>query len=126
MNNPTNLKYAKSHEWAEMTGETTARIGLTSFAQESLGGIVFVGLPEPGDTLTAGESLGDIESIKAASDILSPFTCTVTAVNEDLMDTPEKINDDPYGAWLVEVADITSASDLMDAAAYEAFCAEEE
>ncbi len=126
MSNPTNRKYARSHEWAEMTGETTARIGLTHFAQESLGGIVFVGLPQPGDALTAGESLGDVESIKAVSDILSPFTCTVTAVNEELLDAPEKINDDPYGAWLIEVADITSASGLMDAAAYEAFCAEAE
>jgi glycine cleavage system H protein len=126
MSIPTNLKFLKSHEWVEFTGDNTARIGISDFAQQALGGIVFVGLPEKGDTLTAGDSLGDVESVKAASDIISPISGVVTAVNEELNDDPGKINEDAYGAWLVEVSDITAKAELMDAAAYEAFCAENE
>lgn len=124
MNNPANLKYSKSHEWVEFTGETTAKVGLTDFAQSSLGGIVFVNLPEEGAALTSGESFGDVESVKAVSDIIAPLSGTVAAVNEELLDSPEKINDDPYCAWLVEVSDIGEGEELLDAAAYEAFCEE--
>lgn len=125
MNNPTNLKYAKSHEWVLFSDEKTARIGLTDYAQDSMGALVFVNLPEEGDTLTMGESLGDVESVKAVSDVFSPLSGTVSAVNEELLDAPEKINDDPYGAWLVEVTEISGQEELMDSAAYEAFCKEE-
>lgn len=126
MSNPKNLMYTESHEWVEFTSETTARIGLTDFAQKALGGIVFVNLPEEGDALSAGESLGDVESVKAVSSVISPVTGTVAAANEELLDAPEKINEAPYDAWLVEVSDITSRLELLDAAAYEAFCAENE
>ena len=126
MENPKNLSYSKSHEWVEFTGETTAKMGLTDFAQNSLGGIVFINLPEEGDELAAGESYGDIESVKAVYDIISPLSGTVTAVNSDLLDTPERINEAPYEAWLVEVSDITARDEMISAAEYEAFCAEEE
>ena len=124
MSNPTNLLYSKSHEWVDFSGDTTAKIGLTDFAQNALGNLVFVTLPDVGDPLTAGESLGDVESVKAVSEVFSPLSGTVSAVNEELLDAPEKINDAPYEAWLVEVSDITDREELLDAAAYEAFCAE--
>ena len=124
MNNPANLMYSKSHEWVEFTGETTAKIGLTDFAQTSLGGVVFVNLPEKGDMLVYGESLGEVESVKAVADIISPLSGTVAAVNEDLLTAPEGINKAPYAAWLVEVSDITEREELLDAAMYTAFCEE--
>lgn len=124
MNTPDNLLYSKSHEWVLLEGDT-AKIGLTDHAQEALGDLVFVNLPETGDSLTCGEALGDVESVKAVSDVYSPVTGTVKAVNEELLDTPEAINADPYGAWLVEVEGITDKEDLLDAEAYIALCAEE-
>jgi len=126
MSNPTNLLYSKTHEWVDFTSDTTAKIGLTDYAQKSLGGIVFVNLPEEGDEISAGESLGDVESVKAVSDIVSPVGGVVSAVNEAVLDAPEGINNAPYDAWLVEVSGITAREALLDAAAYEAFCAEEE
>lgn len=125
MNIPSNLKYTKTHEWVEFTSENSARIGLTDFAQDSLGSLVFVNLPEEGDGVSVGESLGDVESVKAVSDVISPFTGTVSAVNEELLDAPEKINEDPYGTWLVEISDIEEREELLDAAAYENVCKEE-
>jgi len=126
MNIPSNLKYTKSHEWVDFVNETTVRIGLTDFAQDSLGGLVFVNLPEEGDRLSAGESLGDVESVKAVSDIYAPVTGIVSAINEELLDTPEKINEEPYGAWLVEVSEVFLEEELLNADQYEAFCKEEE
>ena len=124
MNIPEELRYTKSHEWLkEEDGVCT--VGLTDFAQHALGDIVFVNLPQVGDALTCGDALGDVESVKAVSDVYSPVSGTVKAVNEDLLDTPEAINSDPYGAWLVEVEDITDQEELLDAAAYEAHCAQE-
>ena len=125
MNIPTNLKYTKTHEWIEFTGETTAKIGLTDFAQSELGSLVFVNLPDEGDEVVAGESLGDVESVKAVSEVICPVTGTVSAINEELMDAPETINDDPYGAWLIKVSDISNTEELLDAAAYEAYCKED-
>lgn len=124
MNNPTNLKYSKSHEWVEFISETVARVGLTDFAQKSLGGIVFINLPEEGDTVMVGDSYGDIESVKAVSDLVSSLSGTVTAINEELLDFPGKINENPYDAWLVEISDITELDELLDADAYEVFCEE--
>lgn len=123
---PNDLKYSKSHEWVEFLSETTVKIGLTDFAQNAMGNIVFVNLPTEGDDVTAGESLGDVESVKAVSDINSPVSGKISVVNEELLDAPEKINEDPYDAWLVEVSDISNPEELLDPAAYEAFCAEEE
>ena len=126
MNTPEHLRYTKTHEWVLFADDGTAKVGLTDHAQDALGDLVFVNLPQVGDALTCGEALGDVESVKAVSDVYSPVTGTVKAVNEDLLDTPEAINADPYGAWLVEVEDITDQEELLDAAAYEAHCAQED
>ena len=124
MNFPAELKYTKDHEWMVMEGDI-AVIGISDFAQDALGDVVFINLPEVGDTVTAGESFGDVESVKAVSDVNSPVTGVIVAVNEDLADSPENLNSDPYGSWIIKVEQITETEDLMDAAAYEAFCAEE-
>lgn len=123
MNFPKELKYSKDHEWVKTEGET-AIIGISDFAQDALGDIVFVNLPEAGDEVVAGEVFGDLESVKAVSDMLSPVSGTVAAVNEELADTPEILNSDPYGAWIIKVEGITDIEDLMDADAYEEFCKE--
>lgn len=124
MNTPTNLKYTKSHEWVLFKDETTARLGLTDYAQDAMGGVVFVNLPAIGDEVQAGESFGEVESVKAVSDVLSPLTGTVSLINEELLDSPEKINETPYESWLIEVTGVTEADELLDSAAYEAFCEE--
>jgi glycine cleavage system H protein len=116
-------KYTSSHEWLLDLGNGSYRVGLSDFAQNALGDIVFIDLPQPGDSITAEASLGDVESVKAVSEVLSPVTGTVTATNEALSSAPETINADPYGAWLVEVNDVTAFAELMDASTYEAFCA---
>lgn len=121
MNYPENYKYSKSHEWVLPDGEGTVRIGLTVYAQKALGDLVFVNLPEPEDRVSAGEPFGDVESVKAVSDVYSPVTGIVEAVNEELLDSPELINSDANEAWLIKVKDITDQEELMDAAAYEAF-----
>ena len=124
MNYPVELKYTKDHEWLKMEGDI-AVIGITDFAQDALGDVVFINLPEVGDTVTAGESFGDVESVKAVSDVNSPVTGVVLEINEELIDSPELLNEDPYGAWIIKVENVTDEEDLLTAAAYEAFCAEE-
>lgn len=124
MNFPSNLLYAKSHEWVHKDGGTYV-IGLSDFAQDELGDIVFVNLPQEGDSVSVGEAFSDVESVKAVSDVLSPVSGTVVAVNEELMDDPAKVNADPYGAWFVKVENVTEEEELLDAAAYEAHCAAE-
>ena len=125
MSIPKELRYAKTHEWLkEENGVFT--VGLSDFAQNSLGDIVFVNLPQPGDSVTAGEAFGDVESVKAESDVVSPVTGVVKAVNETLADDPSQVNSDPYGAWLIQVEEVTGTDDLLDAEAYEALCASEE
>jgi glycine cleavage system H protein len=124
MNTPTDLKYAKSDEWIR---PGTGEVGLTDYAQGHLSDIVYVELPEVGASVTQGASFGSIESVKAASDLNSPASGTVTAVNEDLSSAPEVVNSDPYGkGWIikVDVSDAAELAGLMDAAAYEAYCAE--
>ena len=124
MNIPQNLSYSKSHEWVKLeSGE--ALVGLTDFAQSELGDIVFVNLPQEGDAVSAGEAFSDVESVKAVSDVLSPVSGTVVAVNEELMDDPAKVNSDPYGAWFIKVENVSDVEELLDAAAYEAHCAAE-
>lgn len=125
MNNPANLKYTKSHEWVEMLTDTTARVGITDFAQESLGDLVFINLPEVGAKVEAGEAYADVESVKAVSDVFCPVSGVVAKVNEDLLDAPEMINEDPYEAWIAEIEDITDKSELFDAGEYEKICAAE-
>ena len=118
------LKYTKSHEWVRMDGDV-AVIGISDFAQDALGDLVFVNLPQVGDDVTAGEAFGDVESVKAVSDVFSPVTGEVCAVNEELLDNPALINEAPYEAWLVKVQNVTDTEELLDADAYEAFCATE-
>lgn len=125
MNIPTELQYTKSHEWLKME-DGVAVVGLTDFAQDSLGDIVFVNLPQPGDPVNAGEAFGDVESVKAVSDVISPVSGVVLEVNEELMDNPALVNEDPYNAWFVKVEQVTGEEELLDAGAYEAHCAAEE
>ena len=126
MNCPKELLYRESHEWVKFIDDTTALIGISDYAQDALGGIVFVNLPEEGDEVTAGETFADVESVKAVSDIYCPVSGVVAEVNEAILDAPESINEDPFGAWFVEVGNITKKEVLMDVAAYEAYLMEEE
>lgn len=119
-----NAKYAESHEYAEMSGET-ATVGISDHAQEELGDIVFVELPSVGDEVTQGETFGVVESVKAASDVYSPVTGEVIEVNEALQEEPAKVNQDAFGeGWLmkVKVSDPATLDNLMDAKKYEEFC----
>ena len=124
MNYPVDLKYSKSHEWIRYE-DGVAVIGISDFAQDALGDVVFVNLPAVGDEVTAGESFGDVESVKAVSDLISPVSGIVLEVNDELEDSPENLNSDPYGAWIIKVEQVTEEEELLDAAAYEAHCAEE-
>lgn len=126
MNFPKDLMYSKDHEWLKSASDGTALIGITDFAQNQLGDLVFVNLPQVGDALTMDEPLGDVESVKAVSDVLSPVSAVVKAVNEELLDNPAKINQAPYEAWFVKVESIKEHTNLMDAQAYEKHCAEQE
>ena len=124
MNIPTDLKYAKSDEWIR---PATGEVGLTDYAQGHLSDIVYVELPEVGASVTPGALFGSIESVKAASDLNSPVSGTIAAVNEDLSNRPEVVNSDPYRTgWLIKVtvSDAGEFAGLMDAVAYEAYCAE--
>lgn len=118
------LLYSRSHEWVKEEGEEVL-IGLTDYAQSELGDLVFVNLPEEGDEVTTGESFADVESVKAVSDVYSPVTGVVSAVNEELLDAPESINEAPYDAWFVRVKDISDREELLTAAEYEAFAESE-
>lgn len=124
MNFPEELRYSKSHEWVKIENGI-ATIGLTDYAQQELGDLVFVNLPEAGDEVTAGEAFGDVESVKAVSDVNSPVSGTVAEANEELLDNPAAINEAPYESWFIKVESITGEDELMDAAAYAAFCEEE-
>lgn len=121
-----NLQYSKTHEWVEFTEGNKAKIGLTDYAQSKLGSLVFVNLPIEGDELVVDESFGDVESVKGVSDVNAPVSGTVTAVNEELLDAPGSINDDPYSAWLVEVDDVSEKGTLLNAQEYEDFCSKED
>jgi glycine cleavage system H protein len=123
---PKGLLYTKEHEWAKVQGKS-AVIGITQFAVEQLGDITLVELPEVGDAIETGESMGTVESVKAVSDLYAPVSGTVTAVNSNLEDEPELVNEDPFGqGWMikVELADETEPEDLMDAEAYGRHCEE--
>ena len=119
------LLYSKSHEWVKEEGEETV-IGLTDYAQSELGDLVFVNLPEEGDELTVGEAFADVESVKAVSDVYAPVAGTVSEINEELLDAPEKINEAPYEAWLVRVKDVTEKEALLSAEEYQAFVESEQ
>lgn len=123
---PGDLWFAKTHEWVKFIEDGTALVGLSDHAQESLGDVAFINLCDEGDVLEAGDVLGDIESIKAVSDVYAPVGGRVLSVNEDLLDFPDRINSDPYGSWLVELEDVINSDTLMDAASYEEYLASEE
>ena len=116
--------YSKDHEWVKLE-DGFAVVGITDHAQEALGEIVYVELPELGDTFEAGEEVSNIESVKAASPILSPASGEICEVNEELEGSPELVNEDPYSAYIYKMKDAVLASDLLDAAAYEKFLEEE-
>ena len=122
--NPKDLLYSKTHEWV-LEEDGVATIGISDYAQDALGDLVFVNLPQEGDEVVAGEAFGDVESVKAVSDLISPVTGKVCEVNEELADSPENLNSDPYGAWIIKVENITYREELLEAAEYEAFCATE-
>lgn len=124
--NPSGLKYSKEHEWALVEGDT-ATIGVTHFAQDSLGDVVYIDLPPPGTDLEQFAKFGEIESVKAVSDLFTPLSGTVTEVNQEAVDDPERVNTDPYGdGWLIKlrVDDSAGLDNLMTAEAYEALLAE--
>ena len=126
MGYPTDRKYTKQHEWIQASG-TTARVGITDHAQEELGDIVFVELPKLGAEVTAGKTFGTVESVKAVSDLYAPASGTVTEINGDLATSPEKVNKDPHGSWMMKIT-LKNASELdglLSAADYEKFVAEE-
>lgn len=125
MNFPAELKYLKTHEWVKLLDDTTALVGISDFAQNQLGDLVFINLPQVGDTVTAGGPLCDVESVKAVSDVNSPVSGVVAEINENLLDAPEKLNEDPYGAWIAKIQPVTALGNLLDAAAYKAFSEEE-
>ena len=121
------LYYSESHEYVKVEGNF-AYIGISDYAQNALGNVVYVDMPETDDEVEAGEDFGAVESVKAASDLISPVTGTVVEVNEELEDSPELLNKDPYENWIikVEMSDPTELDNLMDAAAYEEMCKNEE
>ena len=125
---PSDLKYDKEHEWVRVEGDTVV-IGISDFAQDQLGEVVFVDLPDVGSEVVAGETFGEVESVKSVSDLFSPVTGSIVEKNEGLSDTPETVNEDAYGAgWLIKVklSDASQLDALMAAAEYEAFIAGEE
>jgi glycine cleavage system H protein len=120
MNVPEDLRYTKDHEWAKLEG-SLVRVGITDYAQDALGDVVFVQLPEPGATVNEGDSFSEVESTKSVSDIYAPLAGTVTEVNSELADAPQRLNEDPYGeGWIcvIELSDPSTYSSLLDAPAY--------
>jgi glycine cleavage system H protein len=127
-NTPSELKYASSHEWARLEEDGTVTVGITDHAQEALGDVVFVELPEPGSNLAGGDEAGVVESVKAASDIYAPLGGEVIAVNERLEDEPETVNSDPYhDGWFFKLRpeDVSDLDDLLSAEDYQQHCAEQ-
>ena len=126
MSYPSDLKYTKEHEWIKADG-SGATVGITDYAQESLGDIVFVDLPKPGSEITAGKTFGTVESVKAVSDLFAPASGTVTEVNRDLATAPEKINKDANGTWMLKMTlkNPAELKNLLSAADYEKFVSEE-
>jgi glycine cleavage system H protein len=126
MNVPADLKYTQSHEWIKLEADGTAIVGITDHAQEALGDIVFLELPEPGRTVKAGEECAVVESVKAASDIYAPLSGEIVGRNDAILDAPEGVNTDAYASWLFKIkpSDAGQISGLLDAVAYEKVAAE--
>ncbi|MDO4888766.1 MAG: glycine cleavage system protein GcvH [Actinomycetaceae bacterium] len=122
MSYPNDRKYTEDHEW--ITSDSPARVGITEFAANALDEAVYIDLPDVGDEVTAGEACGEIESVKSVSDLVAPASGTVTAINEEAVDDPKKVTDDPHSTWLYEV-EVSQLPDLLDAQAYEAIAKEQ-
>lgn len=120
-NYPKNLKYTESHEWVKKEGDVYL-VGISDYAQDALGDIVFVNLPEVDDEVFVQQSFADVESVKAVSDVYSPVTGIVCEVNEELLDNPALINEDCYNNWLIKVSDVSETDDFLDAGSYKEFC----
>ncbi len=118
------ILFAKTHEWVQFLDDTTARVGISDYAQSELGDLVFIGLPEDGDEVEVGESFADVESVKAVSNVYSPVTGTVKVVNEELLDQPELVNSSAMDAWFIEVENITDRAQLMSEEEYKKHIAE--
>jgi glycine cleavage system H protein len=120
-NLPKNLKYATSHEWVQLEDGNVVRVGITDFAQEQLGDLVYIDLPKVGRKVTAGEQCAVVESVKTASDLFSPVAGEIIAINEDVSDAPEQVNDNPYQTWLfcIKANDVSNLDTLLDADAYQ-------
>ncbi|MBE6126047.1 MAG: glycine cleavage system protein GcvH [Erysipelotrichaceae bacterium] len=116
------LKYTATHEWVRDLGNGLWEVGITDFAQSELGDIVFINLPEVGDEVVKEEAFGDLESVKAVSDIYSPFSGTVREINEEVVERTEAINNAPYEAWLIRVENVTDCVELLDAQQYQEVC----
>ena len=125
MNYPKELMYSKTHEWLKEEDGVYV-IGISDYAQHALGDIVFINLPAEGDDVVAGDVLGDIESVKAVSDIISPVSGKICEVNEELADSPELLNSNPYGSWIIKVEEVGDKEELLNATDYEEFCKIEE
>jgi glycine cleavage system H protein len=125
MNYPSELKYTKDDEWMKVEGDTGV-VGITDYAQNALGDIVFVELPKVGAEVTAGKPFGTVESVKAVSELFAPASGTVAAINDELANAPEKVNKDPYGAWMIKIKlkDKAEAGKLMSSADYEKYAAD--
>ena len=125
MNYPNELKYTKDDEWLKVEGDTGV-VGITDYAQNALGDIVFVELPKVGAEVMLGKPFGTVESVKAVSELFAPASGTVAAINDDLANAPEKVNQDPYGAWMIKIRlkDKTEAGKLMSSADYEKYASE--
>lgn len=121
MNFPAELKYTKDHEWIKLLDGGEALVGITDFAQSELGDLVYINLPQVGDDVTAEEAFCDVESVKAVSDVMSPCTGVIAEVHTELEDEPQMLNEDPYGAWIARIRDVSACGELMSAEEYEAF-----
>lgn len=121
MHFPENLRYSETHEWVSFSEDGTVLVGLTDYAQHELGDLVFVTLPETGDSVAAGEAFGEVESVKAVSEVLSPVSGVVLEVNTQLQDSPASINESPYEAWFIRVGEISGKVSLMDGREYHSF-----
>lgn len=118
--------YTKTHEWVQFVDDTTVRVGLTEYAQKELGDIVFINLPDVGDEVVKEESFADVESVKAVSNVYSPVTGNVKAINEELLDQPELVNTNPFESWFVEIDDVSDKEEFLTEEEYEKLIHEEE
>lgn len=113
MDFPENLKYTKSHEWIKFVDDSTVLVGLSDYAQHELGDLVFINLPEEGDTVEVESAFCDVESVKAVSDVYSPVSGEIIEINEELLDNPAMVNDEPYNAWFIKVGNVTDKTELL-------------